>query len=519
MDVELQLTCDQPREHEVTPGALDSLYTLKTPKTPKVGHGESTQSLRIFMPADNPHINLCKTIMSAVALGYPIPTLLNWDGEFNRPEWQFSGSHIAKLESLHAVIDDMLETESAKEDDIAFLVDAYDIWFQLPPAVLIERFHQLNNEANQRIKQQWKTDDNFPVEPPRQSVIITTAKDCFPTPDSGSDPHYAYWPQSPMPADMYGPETDQLVPPMLDSARKYRKVRPRCVNSGLIMGTMGGLRDALARASEKVEIVARSGRQLWSDQALIAEVIGEQEIYRQWMMQLGQEWNGTASNLALNSLRPGMRRVAQDALTGKRFEFGIGLDYNFATIPPTCSAEEDGYFVNVGDEDSIKAESTKAGVPGAIRVKGVPPELEKQKKNLGVLSNVLWANKSLYTDFFFGITPVGIHHNAYVENLKPRRLKEWWSKMWFHDTLRELVTNQLSSSTDQQPTLATVQVDKTKITYKRPVSVDKLVTVFKPGNGKAHGTLKPLQWDNVCQKGSVPWEEQLFNDNKGRFKL
>lgn len=36
--------------------------------------------LRIFMPADSPHINLCKSVMSAVALGYPLPTLLNWSG-------------------------------------------------------------------------------------------------------------------------------------------------------------------------------------------------------------------------------------------------------------------------------------------------------------------------------------------------------------------------------------------------------------------------------------------------------
>lgn len=129
------------------------------------------------------------------------------------------------------------------EHDLAVLVDAYDIWFQMPPSVLIERYHRLNNEANKRIRREWQAAQqnstfDFPMSPPEQSIIVTTAKDCQPDWESGSDPHYAHWPQSPMPSNLYGEGTNQVLPLLFDPARKYRKIRPRCINSGMIMGTM-----------------------------------------------------------------------------------------------------------------------------------------------------------------------------------------------------------------------------------------------------------------------------------------
>ncbi|KAJ3502083.1 hypothetical protein NM208_g16801 [Fusarium decemcellulare] len=204
--------------------------------------------------------------MSAVATGYPMPILLNWNREYNRPSWHFAGSHIAKLESLlggiEALLEDADKNDDVSENDIAVLVDAYDIWFQLPPSILLERYHQLNREADARVRQQWadlNIKADFPISPPRQDIIVTTAKDCFPDSYSGSDPRYEYWPDSPMPKDMYGEGTDE-IPWSLDPARKYKKVRPRCVNSGLIMGSMGALRDTLRRCKEKVDASSATKR-------------------------------------------------------------------------------------------------------------------------------------------------------------------------------------------------------------------------------------------------------------------
>ncbi|KAF7547479.1 hypothetical protein G7Z17_g7698 [Cylindrodendrum hubeiense] len=488
----------------------------------------TSRRLRIFMPADSPHINLCKTIMSAVALGYPMPTMLNWNGEYNRPAWHFAGSHIAKLLSLlggiEALLDDA-DNDDVSEDDLAVLVDAYDIWFQLPPSVLIQRYHQINRQADERVREQWENLDGepeFPIPPPRQDIIITSAKDCFPDSYSGSDPHYEHWPESPMPADMYGEGTDQ-VPFSFDSARKYRKVRPRCVNSGMIMGTMGGLREALRRCKEKVDRVTMDGRQLWSDQALFAEVIGDQEMWREWVRHLGSSWDGKVAHNDLSSLSREIAPIAAAALTGRRFEFGIGLDYNFTTIPPTCSAEEDGFFVKTEDKDAVKEESAKAGVPGDVRVHGIPPELQDTTTQDALLSSLKWGQLPLYTDFFFGTTPVGIHHNAYVGGLKPWRLKHWWDKMWYYPQLRELLTQRLRPSKHDATPLAKIpsRDGEDEIVYWAPREdrKHKAVRVFEPSRTPGD-QFTPIEWDGVCQKDkSKKWYDELFGDDKGPLDI
>ncbi|KAK2057998.1 hypothetical protein LY76DRAFT_74545 [Colletotrichum caudatum] len=223
-------------ERTMTRSRLESLH-----RPGRVDNG-GPRRLRLFMPADGPSANLCKTIMSAVALGYPMPTLLNWNGEFNRPDWHFAGSRIAKLESLLAAVDDLYGRDSgddddddANENDLILLVDAYDVWFQLPPSVLVERFHRLNRKADARAREQWRDlgldEPGFPVGPPAQSIVVSTAKDCQPTWESGSDPRYEYWPGSPLPPDFYGNETDRVPPRAPDPARRYSRTRPRCVNT------------------------------------------------------------------------------------------------------------------------------------------------------------------------------------------------------------------------------------------------------------------------------------------------
>ncbi|GKT48480.1 uncharacterized protein ColSpa_08661 [Colletotrichum spaethianum] len=499
-------------ERTITRSHLESLH-----KPSRVDNGGSRR-LRLFMPADGPSINLCKTIMSAVALGYPMPTLLNWDGEFNRPDWHFAGSHIAKLESLLAVIDDLYERDDdVNENDLVLLVDAYDIWFQLPPSVLIERFHQLNRKADARVKKQWEDQGlkpDFPVSPPTQNIIVTTAKDCQPTWESGSDPRYEYWLDSPLPADFYGNETDHVLPYVFDSARKYKKIRPRCVNSGMIMGTVGSLRGALRKCKGKVDVAAAAGRQLWSDQALFAEVIGDQEVWRHWMRGLSSSWNGLVAQEQLGRLPGDVRRIADAALAGEEFEFGIGLDYDFATIPPTCSSEDDGYFVKLDDAEAIKRESDKAGVPGDVRVNSIPPELKDAPQPIPGYG---WSNLSLYTDFFFGTSPVGIHHNAYIFGLKAWRLENWWSLTWFYPHLRELVTKALESNRKLAP-LARLPMDsdgRNEMVYwaSEEGSSEASVKVFD-GSRERTG-YSSVGWDGVCQKGEKKWYDVIFADEKG----
>ncbi|EFQ31758.1 uncharacterized protein GLRG_06733 [Colletotrichum graminicola M1.001] len=452
-------------ERTITRSHLESLHTPG-----RVDNGGSRR-LRLFMPADGPSVNLCKTIMSAVALGYPTPTLLNWNGEFNRPDWHFAGSHIAKLESLLAAIDDLYERDDSdvNENDLLLLVDAYDVWFQLPPSVLIERFHRLNRKADARARKQWEDlglKPDFPVAPPAQEIVVTTAKDCQPTWESGSDPRYEYWPDSPLPPDFYGNETDQVLPYVFDSARRYSKMRPRCVNSGMVMGTVGSLRGALRKCKGKADAAAAAGRQLWSDQALLAEVIGDQEVWRHWVRGLAAAWNGIVSPERPGRLPREVRRIADAALAGEAFEFGIGLDYESCPAP---------------------------------------------------LSGHTWGDLPLYTDFFFGTPPVGIHHNAYVFGLKAWRLEHWWNLTWFYPHLRGLVTEALASNRKLTP-LARFPLGAdggSEMVYWASGEGPDEASVKVFDGSKERTGYSSVGWDGVCQKGDRKWYDVVFADGKG----
>lgn len=486
--------------------------------------------LRVFMSADSPHINLCKSAMSAVALGYPAPILLNWGGEFYPKEWYLAGSHIAKLESLLSVIEDLLaraegEDSDAHDHDLAVLVGAHDVWFQLPPSVLIQRYHQLNREADKRVHRRWQDAQgfaaDFPIQSPKQSIIVTAAKDCHSTTESDSDPHY-----------MYGRGTDKVSSTPSYPAREFDKIQPRCVNNAMVIGTMGSLRDALIREKAKVETIAHRGRQLWSDQPLFGEVIGAQETWREWVRELGATWNGTTSENFLSKLARDVREIAKASMHGERFEYGIGLEDSFSTISPTCSAEDRGDFVRINDVQAVQEASVKAGVPyEEVRIRGVPGELSQKMVGPKQLEAVEWGDVPLYSDFYLGVTPVVIHHNAYPDGPKRKtRLVEWWSKMWFHAQLRNLVAHAMlpiSPRSIIRP-LARVtlqaQTGEGEIRYWAPKSDihNRMVKIYQPSpiDTTSGGSYIPMAWEGICQSGTErPWHQEIFGDAKGPWQM
>lgn len=481
--------------------------------------------LRLFMLADSPHIDLCKSIMSAVAAGYPAPILLNWGGEFNRPKWHLAGSHAAEVDSFLSVIQDLLaraegEDGDVHQDDLAVLVDAHDVWFQLPPSALIQRYHQLNLEADARVHRQWESAQGlaagFPVAPPRQSIVTTMAKNCRPRSES-------------RPPSRYGKGTDRVLAMPLQPARDYGAVKPRCLDNGMIMGTMGALRDALTRAKAQAGAASHRGRRIFRDQALFGQVLADQETWRDWMRGLGAAWNGTASENDLSKLPRHVRRIAAASMAGERFEYGIGLDYHFGTVPRAFSAHDDGAFVKINDKEALKAESARAGVPhGQVRVDGVPRELAQADVGPKQLDDTVWGDVPLYTDLRSGVTPVGMHHHH--DSKSRRLLRESWTKMWFYPKLRNLIaqaTLPMSATSTVRP-LARVPADggigSRETRYWAPKSslANKLVQVFQPfsvhaTSGGSYGT---MPWQGVCQvRGEKPWHREIFGDAKGPWQL
>ncbi|KAL9100312.1 MAG: hypothetical protein Q9163_004291 [Psora crenata] len=203
-------------ETPIPPDILDHAEApLVAPPTDKASAGpQATRPFfHLLIPASQSNPDLCKNLLSAFILGYPSPTLINWGLDAKEGSvFKESTIHTAKIGGVY----DFLNDESrVKDDDLVLIIDGYDVWFQLPPHVLIERYHELVEEADLRLKGRYgmisedQNGDEIPERVPKytQTVIWGADKICWPNPME--DPACAAVPHSTLPKDVYGPETDK----------------------------------------------------------------------------------------------------------------------------------------------------------------------------------------------------------------------------------------------------------------------------------------------------------------------
>lgn len=96
----------------------------------------------MLIPANNPDVNLCKTLLTSNALGYPDPVVLAWQEKYDTGELFDAtietpgndalsdtvidyllggGSHLAKISAVL----DWLEKSEAADNDLVVMMDAY----------------------------------------------------------------------------------------------------------------------------------------------------------------------------------------------------------------------------------------------------------------------------------------------------------------------------------------------------------------------------------------------------------
>lgn len=191
--------------HNDQPGTNGHSATNNFPEPPPGHH-----RMVIVIPADEPSPDLCKTIISAMALGYPAPHIVNWGKDFNKVGSWFGGAHLGKVTGTLEYLEymsrkDTNEDERLDDDDLVLMVDAYDIWFQLTPDILINRYYEANRQANKRLAKQWNGKGEMPMQ---QTIIAASQKKCLPVASTGANLHCDRLPKSPMREDLYGERTD-----------------------------------------------------------------------------------------------------------------------------------------------------------------------------------------------------------------------------------------------------------------------------------------------------------------------
>ncbi|KAJ7698957.1 hypothetical protein B0H17DRAFT_1049809 [Mycena rosella] len=148
----------------------------------------------------------CKVLMSSLVHGYS-PIILNWEAEGD-------GSYMQRLK-VAGVYEFLLGLPGSEELDVVFMTDAWDVWLQLPPAVLLERYDEYGSNM----------------------VVIGADMVCWP--NDWEEPACREVPESPVPEIAY----EELGN------------TPRWANSGTIIGTVKSMKavysDLIVRLSEK----------------------------------------------------------------------------------------------------------------------------------------------------------------------------------------------------------------------------------------------------------------------------
>lgn len=445
--------------------------------------------------------NTCKLLFSGMANGYPSPIIINWGNERDRPYGGVDRSHVWRvikgLEYLDVMMRDTAHPDDrVRDDDLIVFLDAIDLWWQLPPEVLIRRYHEINREANKRFARKWGKPGRMPME---QSIVFAGQKRCWPGPKQGIDMLCDALPESPEREDLYGPETDK--------GNKF-KHRVYTINGGTYMGRAADVKRFLRRVKDRLSRVQSHHPEVMTDQGLFGEVWGEQEVVRTWLREQPNRGDEAWTNShGLSLMRENM-------------EYSIGLDYGQQLVSALNFKQHDGELLKLGDRAHLDQVAAEHGID-PVRLTGVPADLENVPTPLHRFlpdeATPGWGGLTVFADWFAASVPAIVHFNG-----NSTRIVEWfdesWTKTWFYPYLRRLARRYLERPAALEPLGEYVfGGGEHRVTY---MAMPSELTKRKPRRwapDMAEAGLPVMEFDELCRHkpGEVPWYDQVFGDGTG----
>ncbi|KAJ6534635.1 hypothetical protein DFH09DRAFT_1284142 [Mycena vulgaris] len=171
----------------------------------------------------------CKVLMSSLVHGYS-PIILNWEA-------QGDGSYMQRLK-VAGVYEFLFGLTGLQDDDVVFMMDARDVWLQLPSAVLLERYDEYGSDM----------------------VVVGADKVCWP--NEWDEPACRDVPESPVPKIAYGEGEGDMI----------NTQRPRWANSGTVIGTIKSMKDVYR------DLVALLSETALTDQGIFNEFLHQRRI-------------------------------------------------------------------------------------------------------------------------------------------------------------------------------------------------------------------------------------------------
>lgn len=384
----------------------------------------------------------------------------------NRPDHLLGrGSHIAKISRVLEWLDN---SPDVKGDELVLMMDAYgpcllfhgssdecsqgaDIWFQLRKEVFISRYHAINAAANERLRKRLGRAAD--VEDLKQTIVFGAGKRCAPN-QVHTVACYPI-PESPLPEDLYGANTDTIM-----GRNKYTSLRQRYLNSGYIIGPKSDMRKMFARAWDKVQATTdhmdfdngSGGSDFMyhgSDQSIFNDMLGEQEFQREVMrrrhLSLADKARGRGKapkqtyiegTLVDDPLNPSFHHQVMEHKDGKPDEFSMGLDYFSELGQQTVNAEDDARYITYSGDIEEQTSSNRHPFDCPSRVTGVLPADILNGSPMLDDKPAEWRDQPLYTNMCLNVIPAMMHHNG------DKNAREYaWQGMWVQPHARNAVAN------------------------------------------------------------------------------
>ncbi|KAJ5466649.1 hypothetical protein N7539_009378 [Penicillium diatomitis] len=294
-----------PQVRDPAPISNDGSESAGEHASPAAPHIVS--KFHLLAPASGFHFRLCRLLASAMALGYPVPTLNGWmkEGELDAAK-----THLAKVRTVMHYLNDL---PPSSDDDLVLMIDGYDVVFQIPADVLIERYFDVINKANDRLAMRFKGKFEKEEDMPRLSILFGSEKACYP-PEQNRIGCWAIPQKLDIPMGAYGPVDGN-----------YAHNVPIWLNSGTIMGPVKDMRLMFAATLDLIaKRYSREGDWSDSDQLYMSEVWGMQE-YSRTIAEYQEYFHG---DIDINTIWPtDYEKVLPDIAPGQRTEYHIGIDH------------------------------------------------------------------------------------------------------------------------------------------------------------------------------------------------
>ncbi|PHH86914.1 hypothetical protein CDD83_9581 [Cordyceps sp. RAO-2017] len=408
--------------------------------------------VHLLVPANRANSRLCRTVASAIVNDYPAPVIINWGLE--QGDEAMNGYDMVTGKNW-GVLEYLRELPATADDDIVIMVDAHDVIFQLPLQVLLGRYDDINAQATARLEKQHGR-EGLRADRIGQTIIMPSEKYCWPL-DHRHPSCYAV-PESGLRPDAYGPETD----------RATETNRPRWLNSGVIMGPVGDMRELY----EWAHVLWRAYDTQGGDQDYFSHIYGVQELSRQ-RLRGSQDWAfGFGEHFKDDELwRPHMEARHRD--------YRLGLDLGSTAFQALNSAAGDLSAVVHGNATAVDARDREHGTADIYGAPFAFPDDLRGPLPAGFRARAPddgagppgWRDVRLFSNFHARSVPALLHFNG-----DKTHMDDWWHRQWWAGQGREML--QLRSS---RPGFA-----------------------IRPDNRSAHSV--SMSWDDLC----APFEADVF---------